>query len=253
MPAAPAKPQPNWVRRLGPLGPLALLLLKGKGLLLAVLKLKFLFSLLSFVGLYWALYGWRFGVGFAASILIHEMGHYLDIRRRGLPAEMPVFLPGLGAYVRWQAMGVSLRDRAQISLAGPLAGWLAAGTCSLLYFSTRNPLWSTLARAGAVLNLFNLIPVWVLDGGQAVNALGRTARSALLAAALLLWLVWHQGIFLLIAAGALWRLFSRDLPGTRGDDADGWSTLLYYVAVMVALAVLVHALPDMGTGLPRQR
>ena len=59
----------------------------------------------------------KFGIGFAALILIHEMGHFIDIKRRGLPAEMPVFLPGLGAYVRWQAMGVPLETRAAISLA----------------------------------------------------------------------------------------------------------------------------------------
>jgi Zn-dependent protease len=253
LPPDPARPQPNWVRRLGPLGPLALVLLKAKGLLLAIFKLKFLFSLFSFVGLYWALYGWKFGVGFAASILIHEMGHYVDIRRRGLPAEMPIFLPGLGAYVRWQALGVSARERAQISLAGPLAGWFAAAICALLYLETHNPFWGSLARVGAAMNLLNLIPIWILDGGQAANALGRTARAGLLAAALGIWFVSGQGLFLLVAAGALWRLFGRKLPMENGEPAEGWSTLLYYTAVMAALAILLHALPGLGLGYPRGR
>jgi hypothetical protein len=56
--------------------------------------------------------GWAFGLGFAALILVHEMGHYIDITRRGLPADMPVFLPGLGAYVRWRALGVPDETRA---------------------------------------------------------------------------------------------------------------------------------------------
>ena len=112
----PPRGRPNWLARLGPLGPFVLVILKGKGLLFAIFKFKFLFSLFSFVAVYWALYGWKFGIGFAVSILIHEMGHYIDIKRRGLPAEMPVFLPGLGAYVRWQALGVTLAQRAQISL-----------------------------------------------------------------------------------------------------------------------------------------
>ena len=86
----PAHATPTWLKRLGPLGPFLLILLKGKGLFFAVFKLKFLFSLFTFVAVYWALYGWKFGIGFAASILIHEMGHYIDIKRRGLPAEMPV-------------------------------------------------------------------------------------------------------------------------------------------------------------------
>ena len=248
LPPPPAKSQPNWVRRLGPLGPIALLLLKGKGVLLALFKLKFLFSLLSFFGFYWLLYGWKFGIGFALSVLIHEMGHYVDIKRRGLPAEMPVFLPGLGAYVRWQAMGVTLAQRAQIALAGPLAGWLAAAACALLYRQTHDMLWAALARAGAALNVMNLIPVWILDGSQAANALGRTARAALLAAALAIFLLLHQGVFLLVGAGALWRLFTRDLPAQAGDADEGWSTLVYYIAVMAALALLLHTLPGTGFG-----
>jgi hypothetical protein len=114
----------EWLERWGPLAPLALLLLKGKSLL-AIFKMNFLVSLVAFLGVYWQLFGMKFGIGFAAQVLIHEMGHFIDIKRRGLPADMPVFLPGLGAYVRWQALGVSNETRAAVSLAGPLAGLLA--------------------------------------------------------------------------------------------------------------------------------
>jgi Zn-dependent protease len=236
--SAPPKPQNAWARKLGPLGPIAILLAKSKGLLTAVFKLKFLFSLFSFVALYWALFGWRFGVGFAAAILLHELGHYIDIKRRGWPAEMPVFLPGLGAYVRWQAMGVTLPQRAQVSLAGPLAGWIAAAVCVLLYYRTNNPFWSALARTGAVLNVLNLIPVWTLDGGQAAYALARPERMLLLAAALGLWLYSGELIFFLVAAGTAWRLFTKDVPAKSS-----WSSLAYYSAVLAALAVVLRAVP----------
>lgn len=247
--ALPQPAKPNWLKRLGPLGPIALVLIKGKGLLFALFKLKFLFSLFSFVAVYWALYGWKFGFGFAASILIHEMGHYIDIKRRGLPAEMPVFLPGLGAYVKWKALGVTQAQRAQIALAGPLAGWFAAAICAGLYLQTHLMLWAALARAGAALNVLNLIPIWVLDGGQAANALGRTARLALLCAAVGLWWVSGEGLFLLVAVGVLWRLFtlvrksSNDRP-----EAEGWDTLLYYVGVMAVLALTLHVIPGHGLG-----
>src|SRR6202050_2211738 len=105
----------------------------------------------------------KFGSGFALLILIHEMGHFIDIKRRGLPADMPVFLPGLGAYVRWQAMGVSQETRSAVSLAGPLAGFFASLACAALWWQTHDPLWASLARSGAILNVLNLIPVWVLD------------------------------------------------------------------------------------------
>jgi Zn-dependent protease len=248
LPAAPTH-TPTWLKRLGPLGPIVLVIFKGKGLLLVLFKLKFLVSLFAFVGVYWALYGWKFGIGFAASILIHEMGHYIDIKRRGLPAEMPVFLPGLGAYVKWQALGVTQAQRAQIALAGPLAGWLAAAVCTGLYLQTHSMLWAALARAGAALNVLNLIPIWVLDGAQAANALGRTARLALLCASVGLWWVGGEGLFLLVAAGVLWRLFTLTRP-SMGDrpDEEGWDTLLYYVAVMAALALTLHMIPGHGLG-----
>ncbi len=245
----PVDEKSKWLKRLGPLGPIALVLFKGKGLIFALFKLKFLFSLFAFVGVYWALYGWKFGIGFAASILIHEMGHYIDIKRRGLPAEMPVFLPGLGAYVRWQALGVSQAQRAQIALAGPLAGWLAAAVCAGLYLQTHSMLWAALARAGAALNVLNLIPIWVLDGAQAANALGRTARLALLCAAVGMWWLGGEGLFLLVAAGVLWRLFTLARPSANDrPEEEGWDTLLYYVAVMAALALTLHVIPGHGMG-----
>jgi Zn-dependent protease len=235
--AEPAQ-QNGWVKKLGPLGPIAVLLAKSKGLLAAIFKLKFLLSLASFVAVYWALYGWRFGVGLAACILIHELGHFVDIKRRGWPAEMPVFLPGLGAYVRWQAMGVTLRQRAQVSLAGPLAGWMAAVGCLAFYWRTGNAFWMGLARTGAVLNILNLIPIWILDGGQAVHALGRLERMALLAAALGLWLFTGESIFFLVAAGAVWSRFTKDRPAQSS-----WDTLFYYVAVLAALGLVLVVAP----------
>jgi Zn-dependent protease len=245
----PANEKSKWLKRLGPLGPIVLVIFKGKGLIFALFKLKFLFSLFAFVGVYWALYGWKFGVGFAVSILIHEMGHYIDIKRRGLPAEMPVFLPGLGAYVRWQALGVTQAQRAQIALAGPLAGWIAAAVCTGLYLQTHYLLWAALARAGAALNVLNLIPIWVLDGAQAANALGRTARIVLLCSAVGLWWIGGEGLFLLVAAGALWRLFTLTRPSAHDrPDEEGWDTLLYYIAVMAALALTLHLIPGHGLG-----
>jgi Zn-dependent protease len=242
----PPPPSENkWAQRLGPVGPLAILLAKGKFLLTAIFKLKFLLSFLAFFGFYWAMFGAKFGLGFAVLILLHEMGHYIDVKRRGLPADMPVFLPGLGAYVRWQALGVSLETRAAISLAGPLAGFLVAVACAILWWQTGNPLWAALARAGAVLNVLNLTPVWVLDGGQAVLALGKMNRIVLLMACLALWLVLGQGIFFVVAIGAGYQaFFAGDLP-THHSTA----TTFYFVAVLTALGIILHFLPGQGFGI----
>jgi len=105
--AAAQHAKAKWAGKLGPLAPIALVLLKAKTVFLTIFKLKFLLSLGVFMAFYWKIYGVKFGLGFAIMILIHEMGHFIDIKRRGLPADMPAFLPGLGAYVSWTALGVS--------------------------------------------------------------------------------------------------------------------------------------------------
>ncbi len=236
--SAPPPVKHNWAKKLGPLAPIAIFLAKAKWLF-ALFKLKFLFSLGAFFLLYWAMWGWKFGFG--VLILIHEMGHYIDIRRRGLPADMPVFLPGFGAYVRWQAMGVSLQTRAAVSLAGPLAGLLASLGCLLLWWKPGYPLWAALTRAGAWLNLMNLIPIWILDGGQATSALDRNERWIMFGSALFLALILQEGAFLLVAGGFVWRLFTKDLPAVSCPQ-----TVAYFAALLAFLGVVLRLVPGHG-------
>jgi Zn-dependent protease len=241
--AASSQKQSEWAKKLGPLAPIAVLLAKSK-FLLTLFKLKSLLSLATFLAFYWALYGPKFGVGFAVLILVHELGHYIDIKRRGLPAEMPMFLPGFGAYVRWAAMGVSLATQAAVSLAGPLAGLIGAAICGLLWWKTGNGLWAALARSSAVLNILNLTPVWVLDGGKAMSALNKAERFAVLISTLLLYFFLSEGIVLLVAAGATYRLFTKDLPA-EGSRV----TALYYIAVLALLVLVTWQMPGAGAGL----
>jgi Zn-dependent protease len=240
--AAAPRQQGAWAKRLGPLAPIVLFLAKAKWLL-AVLKLNFLLSLGAFLAVYWAMWGWKFGVGFGAQVLIHELGHYVEIRRRGLPADMPVFFPGLGAYVRWRAMGVSLETRAAVSLAGPFAGFLAALVCLLVWWKTGDPLWAALTRAGAWINVANLVPVWILDGGQAANALDRRGRSAVLLAGVAFAALFWEGAFLLVAAGASWRLFRKDLPALPSVR-----TAAYFIGVLGLLGLVLRLVPGRGFG-----
>lgn len=247
VPPAPA-PSSGWLTKAGPVAVLLFALTKGKALL-AIFNMKFLLSLGAFLGVYWSLYGWKFGLGFTVSILIHELGHYIDIKRRGLPVDMPVFLPGLGAFVRWQALGVSKVTRAEVSLAGPLAGWFAAAACAAMWFKTGDGLWAALARTGAWLNVMNLIPVWALDGGQAFGALSKAQRAVILAACLLLLFFTHaeghaEGVFFLVALGAGWRLFTKDLP----QDPSAAVTA-YFAALLAGFAFLMWMLP-VANGLP---
>jgi Zn-dependent protease len=241
----PAAGENQWAQTMGAAGPLAALADKSRGPVTPRFKLTSILSFAAFVAIYSFASGIKFGVGFAVLILIHEMGHFVDIKRRGLPADMPVFLPGLGAYVRWQALGVSLETRAAVSLAGPLAGFLAALACAVLWWQTGDPFWGALARVGAILNLLNLIPVWVLDGGQAALALSKTERIVLMAGCVALGLVLGQNMFFLVALGAGYRaFFAGDLPAHPSP-----ATTIYFLAVLTALGVIIRFMPGQGLGM----
>ena len=209
----------------------------------AATNVMFIVTLGAFLALYWSAYGMKFALGLTAQILLHEFGHYIDIRRRGLPADMPLFLPGLGAFVRWRAMGVSLQTRAEVSLAGPLAGWFGAAVCAWIWMQTGDAFWSAQTRMGAWINLMNLIPVWALDGGQACLALDKKQRIVVLAAALILGSFAGERLFLLVAGGAAYRLFTKDVPAQASS-----SSALYFVMLLIAFAVLRWMVPGMDFG-----
>jgi Zn-dependent protease len=234
----------KWLQRLAPLAPIVLGLSKGKALL-ALFNAKFLLSFGAFLGVYWSLYGLVFAAGLAVQVLVHEMGHYIDIRRRGLPADMPLFLPGLGAFVRWNALGVSLETRAGVSLAGPLAGLIASAICAAMWFATGNGVWGAVSRSGAWLNLLNLIPMFGLDGGHAFLALTRRQRGIVLVLSLVLFLLVGDAVLFLITLGAGWRMFTKDYPSQPSALTEG-----YFAVVLCALAGLVWLLPGHGFGTP---
>lgn len=228
----------TWQKRLGPLAPVLLVLAKLKTFFFLLLKLKFLLSFALFFGVYWSLFGPWFGAGFALQILIHELGHVFAVKRQGLKADLPVFLPGFGAYVRWQGFNISIERRAEIALAGPLFGLFAAAGCMGLYVYTQRPVFAALAHAGAWLNLLNLIPVWMLDGGQAAHALSRLQRGLLLVSSVVFFALTDQKVFLFVAAGMAYRLFTRDVP-----EEPSTRTMVFYMALLFLLGVLLKVIP----------
>jgi Zn-dependent protease/uncharacterized Zn finger protein (UPF0148 family) len=236
---SPRKESPAWVRKLGPLAPLAAFLLKGK-LFLSLLKVPFLLSFASFAVLYWGLYGAKFGVGFAVLVLVHELGHFIEVKRRGLPADLPMFVPGLGAYVRWTAAAVSSDARALVSLAGPLAGAFGAAVCGLIWLRTQEHLWAALASFSAFINLLNLIPVWRLDGGQAIVAVARTGRICIALAALVFAAYFSQPFLLLVAGGAAYRAFDKDLTA---ETSYGNGVTAYFILLLAILTYLSTLAP----------
>jgi Zn-dependent protease len=234
----------RWTRRLGPFAPIALFLLKIKSAIFLLFKLKFLLSFLAFFGIYWVLFGWKFAAGFIACLFLHEMGHYVALKRRGLKADLPVFVPMMGAYVRWYSQGVSLEDLASISLAGPFAGLLAAVACYGLFVATHAPIFMVLVYVGAWVNFLNLFPLLGLDGAQATFALSRLQRGLIAGTCLVLFglsitngdlfgqsTLW---IFLIVGLGMAWRCLGNEpeKPSTK--------TFLYFQALVLILGVIVY-------------
>ncbi|MGI4757233.1 MAG: site-2 protease family protein [Janthinobacterium lividum] len=231
----------RWKKRLGPLAPVAFGIMKFKSALFLLFKMKFLLGFLGYFGIYWALFGWKFALGFTISILIHEMGHYVAVRRRGLKADLPMFLPGLGAYVRWYSQGMKLDQLAAIALAGPLWGLGAAVACLGLFAWTKNPLFQALAYTGAWVNLINLIPVLGLDGAQATYALNRLGRGLILASCIVLFALMREGVFLFLGAGMAWRMFTNDAP-----EENSTGTLFYYLGLLIVLGAFLYFVPNPG-------
>ena len=109
---------------------------------------------------------WRFAAGFVGLMLVHELGHYVAARQRGLHVGGMFFIPFVGAAVTLKDGFSNVRTQAYVAIAGPLAGTIAAVACYLLGRYTDTPLLIALAYMGLFLNLFNLLPLPMLDGGQ---------------------------------------------------------------------------------------
>jgi Zn-dependent protease len=179
-------------------GVLLLLLTKGKLLLLGLTKASTILSMLPAFALYWAAFGWRFAAGLIASIYIHEMGHVYVLRRFGIPASAPMFIPGLGAVIRSRLQTTHPRQEARVGLGGPIWGLAAAVAAFAIYGVTGAPIWSVIGRVGAWINLFNLSPVWQLDGARAFRALNRPERWLVTAAVVGTFAVTREGLLVLV-------------------------------------------------------
>jgi Zn-dependent protease len=120
---------------------------------------------------------WQFGLGFVLMILVHELGHFLEARRQGVPVTLPTFVPFIGAFVTTRQAGLAPWRSALISLAGPFVGGLGAAAVWAVG-SARDTTWLVvLANIGFLLNAFNLLPIGFLDGGTVFQCISRSRRG----------------------------------------------------------------------------
>jgi Zn-dependent protease len=225
----------GWKKASMGIGPALLLLLsKGKFLLLGLTKIGTLLTMFASLGVYWAMYGWALALGVVISIYIHEMGHVAKIRHYGFPATAPMFIPGLGALIRMRGVRLPPIPDSRIGLAGPIYGLGAATAALAMYYVTRVQVWGVVAHFGAIINLFNLIPVWQLDGSRGVRSLTRFERGVVLTAAGTLWLLTGNVMLLLITIVCGYRMFTRDWQ--EEPDREG---LMQFAGLLLALALVM--------------
>jgi Zn-dependent protease len=208
----PIHPEPAWrsaLRKLwAPIGAAIALVVKFGGVLL---KLKFLTTAgttLVSIAAYALLWGWKFGVGLVLLIFIHELGHVLELRRQGVPATAPLFIPFLGAVVGMKQLPDDAWKEAQVALAGPILGSIGAAGVWIAGEAVDSEFLVALAFVGFFLNLFNLLPIVPLDGGRAISAVHPAFWLAgLVGLAVLTFLRPNPILLIILVLGAfeLWR------------------------------------------------
>ncbi len=174
---------------------LGVLLLKSK---VAITLLSMLVSVYA----YQTLFGWRFSAGFVLLIFIHEMGHYIAARHRGLDVGAPMFIPFVGAYIALRQVPHNVETEAYVALAGPLLGTVASLACYCLGRAGDDHLMLALAYAGFLMNLFNMIPVSPLDGGRVASVLSPRIWLAGVPILALVFFYTHSPVLILIAVFA---------------------------------------------------
>jgi Zn-dependent protease len=248
-----------WSRIRKALGPIAVVgiviakfFAKLKVLLLPLLKflpvlLKSGGTMLLMIWVYMQLWGWQFALGFVLLLLVHETGHLIVARKFGLKVGAPVFIPFMGAFIALKEAPRNAWIEACVGIGGPLLGSLGALVCNALgeFFSA--PVFIALAWFGYFLNLFNLTPVGMLDGGRIVTALSRWLW--LPGFALLVWFGWKYPNFIiwLIVLLSLPRIYSLFRKRTEEEQryfevtpSQRWIMSVLYFGLIAVLLFGMH-------------
>jgi Zn-dependent protease len=256
--AAP-RTETAWSRVKKALGPVAVagalvakFFVKLKFLVLPLLKflpilLKSGGTMLLMIWIYTRIWGWQFGVGFVLLLLVHECGHLLVAKKFGLKVGAPVFIPFMGAFIALKEAPRNAWMEACVGLGGPMLGSLGALACNALGEIFDAPVFIALAWFGYFLNLFNLTPVGMLDGGRIVTALSRWLW--LPGFAVLIWFGWKFPNFVvwlmvLLSLPRIYSLFRKRSEEERRyyevTPAQRWTMSILYFGLIAVLVFAMH-------------
>ena len=256
--------QQSWQTRLkkalGPLGVAFVVILKFfaklKFFILPALKflpllLKSGGTMLLMIWVYTMMWGWKFAVGFVLLLLVHECGHLIVARKFGLKVGAPVFIPFMGAFIALKEAPRNAWMEACVGIGGPILGSLGAFACNTIGEAFNVPIFFALAWFGYFLNLFNLTPVGMLDGGRIVTALSRWLW--LPGFAVLLWFGWKFPNFIvwLLVIASLPRIISLFRKRTEEErryfevtPSQRWTMSVLYFGLIAALLFGMHVAQD---------
>ena len=215
-------------------------------------------SMVLSLAVYAAIWGWPFAAGFVALLFVHEMGHVIAARIRGLPVSAPAFIPFMGAFIMMKQRPDDAETEAYVAYGGPFLGTLA---CFAVYFWARSQndmLALAIAYSGFFLNLFNLLPISPLDGGRITGVLG--PRIWFLGAPVMLAALLYQPSPMLVVIGvvalpqllAAWR-YDPNTPENlayygRIDAATKLEYAVLYIALLVLLGLMTYNVHTMLAG-----
>ncbi len=229
-----------------PIVAVGVLLLKFKTALLALFKFKLFATsstMLVSIAAYAWIWGWRFAVGFVLLIFVHELGHVIELRRQGIPASAPLFIPFVGAVVGMKQMPHDVWREARVALAGPILGSLGALAVWIAGEALDSDILVALAFTGFFLNLFNLVPVSPLDGGRAAAAIHPALWAVGLVILAGLTFLYPNPILILVLALGAWEVWKRWRARNEPGMAEYYSIAPWQRAVVgvtyVGLAALL--------------
>ncbi len=236
-------------KALGPIGVIGVVILKF------IAKIKFILpillktggSMVLMVGVYASIWGWKWALGFVLLLLLHECGHLIVAKWFGLAVSAPMFIPFMGAFIALKEAPRNAWMEACVGIGGPIVGSLAAAACHALGLALNYPLLIALGWSAYFLNLFNLTPVGMLDGGRIVSALSPWLWLPGFAA--LGWLAWTHPNFIvwILLFASLPRIISLFRKRTEEEQryyevppAQRWLMALMYFGLIGALVLGMH-------------
>ncbi len=213
--------------------------LKFLGILASVFKLKTLGTMALTIAAYASQSGVWFAVGFVLLIFVHEMGHVIQLRREGIPASAPVFIPFVGAFVAMRGLPRNAYVEAKVGIAGPILGTLGAWAVLGVGLALDVPVLLAVGHVGLLLNLFNLLPVSPLDGGRVAGAFPKPFWIVGYAVGLAALVLTRSPLLLIVMLVGLWTLWQRwraPVPGYYDlTPSQRWGMAAAYAGLVAAI------------------